>query len=153
MIDQGFQKLDVHLPTHELDVRVREMSLSFLKFELSKVESQILQSAKPISSNTVKGYCLNNRMKEFLLYCNLTDALSSETIAYLKILIETKSFIGKQQFVLLRNQYESLSQVVFKLALAAHRRHKTAHAFKQPIFPYFHSTPEEPIPNSVTHTL
>ena len=53
MIDEGYQKLDIYKQSHNLAIKVHEMTMSLPKFEMYEEGSQIRRSAKSIPANEI----------------------------------------------------------------------------------------------------
>ena len=105
MTDEGYQKLDVYKLSHELAIKIHEMTMGLPKFEMYEEGSQIRRSAKSVPSNIVEGYCLRKHKNEFLLYLNRSYASAEETIEHLDILSRTKSVADDNLYNKLRDDY------------------------------------------------
>jgi four helix bundle protein len=114
MIDEGYQKLDVYKLSHELAIKIHEMTMSLPKFEMYEEGSQIRRSAKSVPANIVEGYCLRKHKNEFLLYLNRSYASAEETIEHLDILSQTKSLKDDNLYKKLRDEYETFCKMLFK---------------------------------------
>lgn len=114
MIDKGYKQLEIYKLSHELAIKIHEMSLTLPKFELYEEGSQIRRSSKSVPENIVEGYCLRKYKKEFLLYLSRAYASAEETIEHLELLYETKSLQNEKLYTHLRERYETLCKMIFK---------------------------------------
>lgn len=131
MAEQGYRRLEIYRRGHGLAIRVHRMSLGLPKFELYEEGSQVRRSAKSIPSNIVEGYSLRTYKKEFMLFLNRAFASCAETIEHLEILFETGSLTEGSTFTDLRNEYESLSKMIFAFAQSVDRDHGTPHYLRE----------------------
>lgn len=136
MIQEGYKKLGIYQKSHQLAVKVHEMTMKLPKFEMYEEGSQIRRSAKSIPSNIVEGYCLRKHKNEFLLYLNRAYASSEETIEHLEILFETKSLGDEDLYKSLGERYEQLCKMVFKFIQSVGERHEKPFYVKEENTPY-----------------
>ena len=119
------------------------MTMGLPKFEMYEEGSQIRRSAKSVSSNIVEGYCLRKYKNEFLLYLNRSYASCSETIEHLEMLFDTRSLTDQELFTTLRNDYETLSKMLFAFARSVASGHDTPNFVKEQDFPYIDDTDDQ----------
>ena len=136
MIDEGYQKLDVYKQSHDLAIKVHEMTMSLPKFEMYEEGSQIRRSAKSVPANIVEGYCLRKHKNEFLLYLNRTYASAEETIEHLDILYRTKSVMDENLYFRLRQDYEILCKMLFKFIQSVAETHDKPFYLREDEAPY-----------------
>lgn len=132
MIDAGYKKIEIYNRAHELGVQIHLMTLKHPKFEMYEEGSHICRSSKSVSSNIVEGYCLRKHKKEFLLYPGRSYASASETIEHLAYIFETSSLKDEASYQNLRNEYESLSKMIFVFAQKVAEEHTQPHYLKEP---------------------
>ncbi len=122
-MDKGYEKLEIYRLSHDLAVKVHEMTLTLPKFEMFEEGSQIRRSSKSVPSNIVEGYCLRRHKNEFLQYLHRSFGSNEETILHLRLLYETKSLTNKETFDFLLEQYNHLGKMIFRFIQAVNKEH------------------------------
>ncbi len=135
-MDQGVENLKIYKLSHELGIRVHEMSLTLPRFELHEVGSQIRRSAKSVSANIVEGFALRIYKNEFIHYLYRAYASSKETVEHLDYLYETKSLTDSDVHLKLRSSYEELNKMLFAFINSVVRTHEKPYYVKETDVPY-----------------
>jgi four helix bundle protein len=120
---QSYKDLNIYTLSHDLAIRIHEMTISLPNFEMYEEGSQIRRSAKAIAADIVEGFGRRRYKKEFIRFMVYAHSSSLETIEHLSILFETHS-IGKRIYEELRGLCEKLSKMIYRFILAIEREHK-----------------------------
>jgi len=121
----GYQKLEIYQLSHQLAVKVHQLSLCLPKFEFYEEGSQIRRSSKSVSSNIVEGFALRKYKNEYLHYLYRSYGSSEETVEHLRYLFETGSFGDKVVSDELVAEYRKLSAMIFNFIRSVERGHDT----------------------------
>ncbi|MCK9409192.1 MAG: four helix bundle protein [Bacteriovoracaceae bacterium] len=130
--ESGYKKLQVYILSHELGVKVHEMSLNLPKFEIYEEGSQIRRSAKSVSSNIVEGYSLRKYKNEYLHYLYRAHGSSEETTEHLRYLFKTKSLTDEKLYEQLANEYKKLNGMLFNYIRFVEKNYDTPTFLKEP---------------------
>lgn len=128
---EGYKKLKIWQLSHELGIKVHNMSLGLPKFEMFEEGSQIRRSSKSVSNNIVEGYALRKYKAEYIRYLFRAYASSMETIEHLEYLYETDSLRDKSTFNELITKYSELNKMLYSFIESVEREHSTDFFKKQ----------------------
>ena len=120
---QSYRDLEIYITSHELAIRVHEMTMKLPKHEMYEEGSQIRRSAKAVPANIVEGFGRRQYKGEFIRFLIYAHSSSEETIEHLRILFGTGS-LNKNIYNELVVSYEELSKKIFRFIEAVERGHK-----------------------------
>ncbi|MDP1675432.1 MAG: four helix bundle protein [Bacteroidota bacterium] len=135
-MEKGHKKLEIYQMSHQLAVRVHEMSLKLPAFERFEEGSQIRRSSKSIPSNIVEGFALRRYKNEFLHYLFRSYGSAEETIEHLELLFETKSMTNKAIFEELFQEYNFLCGKIMRFIQYVDKEFDTPNFIKEPEVKY-----------------
>ena len=121
----GYKDLEIYVQSHDLAVRVHDMTKRLPAFEDYEEASQVRRSSKRISAGIVEGYALRKYRDEFLHFLYRSLASSDETAEHLQFLWETKSLKDKKTFTDLIEGYVVLSKRIGAFIMGVERHHTT----------------------------
>jgi four helix bundle protein len=95
----SYKKLEIWQLAREIVIEIHNITLNDLpKFEMFETGSQIRRSSKSTKSTIVEGYGRKNYKQDFIKFLIYAQASNDETIDYLEILYETKSFLNENKY-------------------------------------------------------
>jgi len=119
----SYKDLDIYKLSHELAIKIHEMTIMLPGFEMYEEASQILRSSKAVPANIVEGYGRRRYKKEFIRYMVFAHSSADETMEHLRILFETKS-LSKKYFDDLTASDEILSKMIYRFIQAIQHGYK-----------------------------
>ena len=122
---KGYRDLDVYTKAHKLAIEIHEMTLGLPRFELYEEGSQIRRSSKSIKSNIVEGFGRRRYKQEFIKFLIYALSSNDETRDHLDTLFDTKSFIDRDKYDFLCQQYDHLGRMINNFIKAVDLEHKT----------------------------
>ena len=135
-MDGGYHKLEIYNISHNLGIKIHEVTLQLPKFEMYEEGSQIRRSSKSVSTNIVEGFALRKYKNEFLHYLYRAYGSSEETLEHLRYLYETKSFSNENLFNELKEEITKLNGKLFRFIQAVEKDHDTPAFLKEPEIEY-----------------
>ncbi|MFA5833306.1 MAG: four helix bundle protein [Bacteroidota bacterium] len=130
-MDGGYHKLEIYNISHNVGVKIHEMTLQLPKFEMYEEGSQIRRSSKSVSSNIVEGFALRKYKNEFLHYLYRAYGSSEESLEHLRYLFETKSMVDEKQFNDLEIEILKLNGKLFRFIQSVEKDHDTPAFLKE----------------------
>ncbi|MBO9620260.1 MAG: four helix bundle protein [Niabella sp.] len=109
---KSYKDLNIYESAHRLAIVVHGLSMGLPKFELYEEGSQIRRSAKAVSIAIVEGYGRKRYKADFIRFLVYAQAECDETMEHLDFLFETRSFVDKEKYALLKNEYIKLSKQI-----------------------------------------
>ena len=119
----SYRDLDIYLLSHELAIKIHEMTIKLPRFEMYEEGSQIRRSAKAIPANITEGFGRRRYKKEFVRFMVFAHSSTDETMEHLRILFETRA-IDNKIYEDLMVSYEKLSKMIYRFIQAIEREHK-----------------------------
>lgn len=109
---KSYRDLNIYKEAHVLAVKVHELSLQLPKFEWYEEGSQIRRSSKAVSAAIVEGYGRKKYKADFLRFLTYAQSECDETVEHLDFLFETKSFVDKERYDIIKADYLKLSKQI-----------------------------------------
>jgi four helix bundle protein len=111
---KSYRDLEVFQESKRLAIEVHKLTMTLPKFELYEEGSQIRRSAKAITTTIVEGYGRRRYKADFIKFLVYSQSECDETIVHLDFLFETESYKNKENYNLLKNEYDNLSKRINK---------------------------------------
>ena len=123
MNDRGFRNLEVYQISHNLGVRIHQMSLRLPKFEMYEEGAQIRRSSKRVSASIVEGYAMRKYKGQYLFYLYRAHGSAEESLEHLEYLWETKSLTYAQEYESLRSVSLTLNRKLYRFIQGVEQQH------------------------------
>ena len=107
---ESFEDLEVYQKLFELHLEIHELSLTFPKFELRELGSQICRSSNSAPANLAEGWS-NKHIKIYLEGINRAQGEVRETRHHLKV----AKYIEEEKFRDLINRYDECGRMLKNL--------------------------------------
>jgi len=122
---ESFEDLEVYQKLFELHLEINELSLTFPKFELHELGSQIRRSSNSAPANLAEGWS-NKHIKIYLEGINRAQGEVRETKHHLKVVFR-KRYIDEEKLRELINRYDECGRMLKSLekSLAKWNKPKT----------------------------
>lgn len=119
---RSFRDLEVYQKSFRLHIKIHELSMTFPKFEMYEIGSQIRRSLNSVPANIAEGYNyhLTNIYLEGL---NRAIGEAQETQHHLKTAIE-KRYLDQSNFKELDKSYTECIKMLFGLRRALMKKHR-----------------------------
>ena len=105
---QSYRDLEIYQVSFELAIEVHKMTLALPKSEMVEQGSQARRSSKSVISNIVKGFERRRRKRDFIQFLTYALASCHETVQYMEMLCQTKSFREQEACQKLLKEYDDL---------------------------------------------
>ncbi len=113
------QDLGVYNKLFNLAVDVNKISLSFPKFELYEIGSQIRRSSNSAPANLAEGFG-NKHTNIYTEKISTAQGEIRETIHHLQM-AKSKNYLTEKEYAELVNRYEECSKMLYGLELAINK--------------------------------
>lgn len=111
---KNYQDLRVFQLAYKLGLEIHKVSLSFPKFELYELGSQIRRSSKSVPANIAEGYGRSKYGAEFVRFLVVALASSDETIVSLRYTYDLK-YIDEEKYKYFVDGYNQVGKMLYKL--------------------------------------
>ena len=112
---QDFRKLQVWEKSHELTLKVYQVTKKFPKEELFGLTSQIRRSTSSIPTNISEG-CVKSSQKEFSRYLYIALGSASET-EYLILLCFELNYLSEKEYQELMIEIQKIKKMIITFIL------------------------------------
>ena len=121
----GYGDLRIYQEAHRLAVRAHEVTLNHLPgFERYEEGRQLRRAAKSVCANIVEGYGGRRYKSDFLKFLTYAHASCEETLAHLRLLVDTGSLARVLADDLLC-AYDALGAQINAFIVAVQRGHRS----------------------------
>ncbi|REL24789.1 four helix bundle protein [Rhodohalobacter sp. SW132] len=117
-----FRDLNVYKKSFKLHIEIHELSMTFPKFEMYELGSQIRRSSNSVPANIAEGYN-NQHTNIYLEGLNRSIGESQETQHHLGAACE-KGYISHDEFVEIDGRYTECIKMLFGLRKALLNKHR-----------------------------
>lgn len=117
-----FRDLEVYKKSFRLHIEIHELSMTFPKFEMYELGSQIRRSSNSVPANIAEGYN-NQHTNIYLEGLNRAVGEAQETQHHLDAAFE-KKYLGQKKFNELEASYTECIKMMFGLRKALLKKHR-----------------------------
>lgn len=117
-----FRDLEVYQKSFKLHIEIHELSMTFPKFELYELGSQIRRSSNSVPANIAEGYN-NQHTNIYLEGLNRAVGEAQETQHHLEAALE-KGYLDQTKFNRLDGRYTECTKMLFGLRNALLKKHR-----------------------------
>ena len=108
---KGFKDLEVYQKAYSNSLEIHRLSLTFPKFELTELGSQIRRATKSIALNIAEGFGKNSSIEEFKRFLRMSRGSCDEVRVQLDY-CKDLGYISEEQYSMLANEYESIGKML-----------------------------------------
>ena len=108
---RNFRDLEVYQKAYKNSLEMHKISLTFPKFELTELGSQIRRATKSIALNIAEGFGKNSSTEEFKRFLRMSRGSCDEVRAQLDY-CKDLGYISVEKYSMIMSEYESIGKML-----------------------------------------
>lgn len=111
---ESYKDLRVYKLAYELGIEIHSLTLTFPKFELYELGSQMRRCSKSVPANIAEGYGRSHYGAEFIRFLVFALASTDEMRVHLQYAFDL-DYINKEKHLVLIDKYEHVGRMLYRL--------------------------------------
>lgn len=111
---ESYKDLRVYKLAYELGLEVHSLTMTFPKFELYELGSQMRRCSKSVPSNIAEGYGRSHYGADFVRFLIFALASTDEMQVHLQYALDL-GYIGKDKHAILAGKYDQAGKMLYRL--------------------------------------
>jgi four helix bundle protein len=124
MVAKSYEDLEIYQISHELAMKIHNMTLKLPNYEQYEEGKQIRKASKSIVANIVEGFGRRRYKNEFIKFLTYAHASCDVTKAHLKFIFDS-GYVNEKEFKAYFEDFNKLGRKIHNFIKTVEKSHKT----------------------------